>query len=98
MLEVLYNDIHNELSFIHNVNKETLLIVDSDLEVYEAISYNPFEPSDSDLLNAWQRATHKYYHIDNDDEWLKDYRVSQKEQSDEAFKKYLEEEHGNNGI
>lgn len=93
MLEVLYNDLHNELSFVHNVNKETLLIVDSDLKVYASICYNPFEPSDQDLIDAWEKATRDYYDIDCE-EVFSEWRISQKAQSDENFKKFLEEEHG----
>lgn len=93
MLEILYNDNHNALSFIHLVDKETLLIVDDDLKIYATISHNPFEPSDQDLIDAWEKATAQYYDI-YCEEITSEWRIESKKQSDEDFKKWLEKERG----
>lgn len=52
MADVLFNDEVSTLSFVHIPNQEALVIVDEGLKVYKTISYNPFEPSDQDLLDA----------------------------------------------
>ena len=88
MLETLYNDPYLQLSFIHNVNKETLLVVDDDLYVYESISYNPFEPSNEDIAQVWEKTTTKYLRIGTEDN-LTAWRESQKAQSDKLFREWL---------
>lgn len=89
MLETLYNDPYVGLTFIHNVNKETLQIVDEDFLVYESITYNPFEPSNEDIANAWEKATTKYLRIGSEDK-LTAWRENQKASSDKSFREWLE--------
>ena len=91
MLEVLFNDEVSTLSFVHIPNQEALAIVDEDLKVYKTISYNPFEPSDQDLLDAWDNALHEYYDLDCE-EVFSEWRISQAKKSNEAFSQWLEED------
>ena len=92
MIEVLYNDAYNDLSFIHIVDKETLAIVDSNMYVYDSLCYNPFEPSDEDIADMWRKTTQKYYRIGDEELALKDWRHNQKEQSDNNFIAWLAED------
>ena len=94
MLETIYNDAYSELTLINNLNKETLYIIDSDYKVYGFISYNPFEPSNEDILDAWKRATSDYFELDNKTDHLVSYRASMKQRSDTAFKDWLDEDSG----
>ena len=96
MLETIYTDAFSDLTFIHNVNKETLLIIDSEFKVYASISYNPFEPSNEDILDAWKKASSDYYAFTGGDDKLYEYRLNMKTRSDEAFAKWLKEDSGYN--
>lgn len=96
MLEVLYNDGFNDLSFVHIVDKESLAVIDSNFQVYSTICYNPFEPSNEDLLDMWKKATREYYSSSiRGDAILREWRRKQRSQSDNNFKKWLKRSKNN---
>ena len=89
MLEVLYNDSFTQLSLVNNLNNESFAIIDDDFKVYETISYNPFEPTNEDILMFWKEATKTYFGIGKSDDF-KLWKSNQRKRSINAFHKWLE--------
>ena len=90
MLQVLHNDAFSQLSLIQNMNNETLQIIDDDYYIYDTISFNPFEPEDEELLDAWTKALNKYFRIGEDDKLI-EWRENMMARSIEEFKKCLQQ-------
>ena len=90
MLQVLHNDAFSQLSLMQNLNNETLQIIDDDYYIYDTISFNPFEPEDEELLDAWTKALNKYFRIGEDDKLI-EWRQGLMARSIEQFKEFLKE-------
>lgn len=90
MLQVLHNDAFSQLSLIQNMNNETLQIIDDDLLVYDTISFNPFEPEDEELVDAWTKALKKYFRIGEEDKLI-EWRENMMARSIEEFKNFLQQ-------
>lgn len=90
MLQVLHNDAFSQLSLIQNMNNETLQIIDDDLLVYDTISFNPFEPEDEELVDAWTKALKKYFRIGEEDKLI-EWRENMVARSIEEFKNFLQQ-------
>ena len=88
MLEILYNDNFSDLSLVVINDKETTMIIDSDLFKYweETFDYTDTET----LLKNWEDALLKYYRVGNEDV-LPKWREEMYNKSLKAFKQFLEE-------
>ena len=90
MMNILYNDIYSNLMFAVNLNDESVMIIDDDLNKHFEVSFNPWEPEDEDLIKAWTQAVRKYFELDdNKDERHLGYRESMAERSINGFKQHL---------
>ena len=90
MLQVLHNDAFSQLSLMQNLNNETLQIIDDDYYIYDTISFNPFEPEDEELIDAWTKALKKYYRIGEEDKLI-EWRENMMARSIKEFKKCLQQ-------
>lgn len=90
MLQVLHNDAFSQLSLMQNLNNETLQIIDDDYYIYDTISFNPFEPEDEELIDAWTKALKKYFRIGEEDKLI-EWRENMMARSIEEFKKCLQQ-------
>ena len=92
MLQVLHNDLYSNLNFVVNLNDESVMIIDDDLNKHFEVSFNPWEPEDKQLINEWTKAVKNYYQIDNaEEDNLTAWREAQVERSISGFKKYLKD-------
>ena len=92
MLQVLHNDLYSNLNFVVNLNDESVMIIDDDLQKHFEISFNPWEPEDKQLINEWTKAVKNYYQIDNaEQDNLTAWREAQVERSINSFKQYLKD-------
>lgn len=90
MMNILYNDIYSNLMFAVNLNDESVMIIDDDLQKHFEESFNPWEPEDEDLIDAWTKAVNKYFELDsNNDERSLTWRQGMAKRSIEGFKQYL---------
>lgn len=90
MLQVLHNDAFSQLSLMQNLNNETLQIIDDDYYIYDTISFNPFEPEDEELVDAWTKALKKYFRIGEEDKLI-EWRENMMARSIEEFKNFLQQ-------
>ena len=85
MLQIEHNDHLTQLTLINNLSNESLVVVD-DFKVYGSISYNPFEPTKTDLLQLWQKALEEYLNLNGHNPVLREWRQNTFNASIEAFK------------
>ncbi len=90
MLQVLHNDAFSQLTLMQNLNNETLQIIDDDFTIYDTISFNPFEPEDEELVDAWTKALKKYFRIGEEDKLI-EWRENMMARSIEEFKNFLQQ-------
>ena len=88
MLEILYNDNFSDLSLVVINDKETTMIIDSDLFKYweETFDYTDTET----LFKNWEDALLKYYRVGNEDV-LPKWREEMYRKSLKSFKQFLKE-------
>ena len=65
MLEVIYNDCYSILTIVDIQNDEGFAVIDSNFNVYETLSYNPFTPTKEDLICLFEKSLHDYFDLDN---------------------------------